>query len=124
MWPTNTDMRSMITSTKSVHTMIVVMPPQGSKVLLISISTFSALVILLMTLVILCLIVALNHIMHKSPAMYTSQNIYAELEPGSIHETPNQFEDKGDILGAYERISLSSSDGSNVSPPVYANATL
>ena len=122
-------MRPTITSSNT-DVYEVIKPQKKSNILLISISTLSVIVILFMISIILCLILVLKQKMQKLPD--TSENVYAELESGSVYEVTgenyaNSFEDEllqlRDIPGTNGRISLSLSDGSNAADqPVYINA--
>ena len=82
-----------------------------SNTLLISISILSVIIIWFLILIIVRLIVTLKYKLNTQKYPAASQNIYAELEPGFVHETLGENgEHEQDFPGTYERISIGQSD--------------
>ena len=115
----------MPSSATKFSTSTSIPPQKKSQTLLISISTLCGVIILSLVLIIMCLAMALKHIVRSESRTLSatcssdSINVYAELESSFPHESdavegdsqlsaPNESQDEQDVPGpgVYERISI------------------
>lgn len=136
MMSTNTELATIrssivtviLLSTTNANSSTLIPPQQKSQILLISISTLSVAIILSLMLIIICLSMALKHIVQSGTLSATcssdSVNVYAELEPydginvAAEDWHTNEPEDEQNVLGAYEVIPLHDVSNHSVATPV------